>query len=301
MAKFKVLKYNQVLMSWQGIHSMNLAEPTNEFLRSPSSYYVTFTLFAFVVSSAVRIHGYWPEIALILKPCSVAFGGVQCVGMFICIGSQMKCIKTLHLELQRIIDEGICSVSRRTWSFWKTIYIFAIWRISEQESGIVDIYWSAERKCRKYTRRISSYFFVNESIFLTAPLFGLVNIIMGNLDVSTWALPMDLSVPFDTNTVWGWLLSWFFQFNISICYVSCTITITTYFVCCCIYIDAICEHFSFVYDCAMENVERNRHETDPQACERRQLLICADMNKAAEIHAKIFELVFVENQFWMIN
>lgn len=110
MAKFKVLKYNQTLMSWQGIHSMNLTEPTNEFHRAPGSYYVTITLFAFVITSAVRIHGYWPEMELILKPCSVAFGGVQCVGMFICIGLQMKNIKVLHLELQRIVDEGICHV-----------------------------------------------------------------------------------------------------------------------------------------------------------------------------------------------
>lgn len=105
-----MLKYNQTLMSWQGIHSMNLTEPTNEFHLSPASYYVTFTLFAFVITSAVRIYGYWPEIELILKPCSVAFGGVQCVGMFICIGCQMKNIKALHLKLQRIIDEGICHV-----------------------------------------------------------------------------------------------------------------------------------------------------------------------------------------------
>lgn len=107
MAKFKVLKYNQTLMSWQGIHSMNLTQPTNEFHRSLSSYYIAFTLFAFVITSAVRIYGYWPAIELILKPCSVAFGGVQCVGMFISIGLQMKRIKALHLELQRIIDEGI--------------------------------------------------------------------------------------------------------------------------------------------------------------------------------------------------
>ena len=110
MAKFKVLKYNQMLMSRQGIHSHRLTEATNEFHQSLSSYYVIFTLFAFVITSAVRIHSYWPEIEPILKPCSVAFGGVQCVGMFICIGLQMKHIKLLHLELQRIVDEGILSV-----------------------------------------------------------------------------------------------------------------------------------------------------------------------------------------------
>lgn len=115
------------------------------------------------------------------------------------------------------------------------------------------------------------------------------NIFTGNLDVSTWALPMDLSVPFDTNTLWGWYLMWFFQFNISICYVSCTITITTYFVCCCIYIGAICEHFRFVYDSIMENVEKNHNENNPQIHERTQWLINEKMSKAVEIHAKIFE------------
>lgn len=161
--------------------------------------------------------------------------------------------------------------------------------ISEQDSDIVDIYWNAEKKCRKYTRQISSYFYVNECIFLIPPLFSLYNIFTGNLDVSTWALPMDLSVPFDTNTLWGWYLMWFFQFNISICYVSCTITITTYFVCCCIYIGAICEHFRFMYDFAMENVEQNRNEKNPQEYERRRFLINEQMGKAANIHAKIFE------------
>lgn len=104
---------------------------------------------------------------------------------------------------------------------------------------------------------------------------------------------MDLSVPFDTNTVWGWYLMWFFQFNISICYVSCTITITTYFICCCIYIDAICEHFRYLYDCTMENVEKNRNENEneknPQECERRRFVINEQMSKVVEIHAKIFE------------
>lgn len=106
MPKFIVLKYNQILMSWQGIHSHNLTEATNEFYRSLSTYYIIFTLSAFIITSAVRIYGYWPEIELILKPCSIAFGGVQCLGMFICIGLQMKRIKVLHLELQRIVDEG---------------------------------------------------------------------------------------------------------------------------------------------------------------------------------------------------
>lgn len=43
----------------------------------------------------------------------------------------------------------------------------------------------------------------------------------------------------------------------------------------------------------MENVEQNRNEQNPQEYQRRKLLINAQMSKAAEIHAKIFEWVFV--------
>lgn len=102
---------------------------------------------------------------------------------------------------------------------------------------------------------------------------------------------MDLSAPFDTNTIFGWYLMWFFQFNISICYVSCIITITTYFVCCCIYIGALCEHFGFLYKRVTESVEKNRHETNTIQANKMEQEIKQQMSKVVIIHAKIYELV----------
>lgn len=52
---------------------------------------------------------------------------------------------------------------------------------------------------------------------------------------------------------------------------------------------AICEHFRFMHDSAMENVERNRNETNREEYERRQLLINGQLNKSAEIHSTVFE------------
>lgn len=159
----------------------------------------------------------------------------------------------------------------------------------EEDPDISEIYWRAEQKCRKYTKKITSYFFINEAIFLGAPLFSFYCILTGNTDASTWALPFDLSVPFDTNTILGWYLTWFFQFNISLCYVSCTITITTYFVCCCIYLAAICEHFGFLFDSVAEDVERNRGETIPMKHRKRKRTIEEKMGKIVATHAKVFE------------
>lgn len=121
-----------------------------------------------------------------------------------------------------------------------------------------------------------------------APLFSIYCILTGNSDASTWALPFDLSVPFDTNTILGWYLTWFFQFNISLCYVSCIITITTYFVCCCIYIGAICDHYEFLYKSVFVNVKQS-DATHPMKSQQSQQKIAEKMSKVIITHAKVFE------------
>lgn len=160
---------------------------------------------------------------------------------------------------------------------------------TEEEKETFNIYWNAEQKCRKYTKKITNYFFINEAIFLGAPIFSIVSILTGNKDASTWALPMDLSVPFNTSTISGWYLTWFFQFNISLCYVSCIITITTYFVCCCIYINAICEHYQFLYDAVLASL--NRYQKEKNATLKREMRqeITYKMGHVVATHAKIFE------------
>lgn len=160
---------------------------------------------------------------------------------------------------------------------------------TEEGKETFNIYWNAEQKCRKYTKKITSYFFINEAIFMGSPIFSIVSILMGNKDASTWALPMDLSVPFNTSTISGWYTTWFFQFNISLCYVSCIITITTYFVCCCIYINAICEHYQFLYDSVLVSLKRYQEEQIPALKHKMRHEITQQMGSVVSTHAIIFE------------
>lgn len=51
MATFKVMKYNQILMRYLGIHSNRLTEPTNEFFKAPVTYFVLSILCTFTISS----------------------------------------------------------------------------------------------------------------------------------------------------------------------------------------------------------------------------------------------------------
>lgn len=66
---------------------------------------------------------------------------------------------------------------------------------------------------------------------------------MGNFDTSLWILPLNVVVPFDTQTITGWLLSWLFQMNVSFTYSLVCMLMTTDFIGSCHYITSICKQF----------------------------------------------------------
>lgn len=106
MAKFKVLKKNQIFLNRIGIH---LDRPTNAtcgfftfFLNNhiPISQIVCFIIsFAFIVK-------YPNEIKPALSAVKICVAMSQCAGMF--LGVRMKVIKAKALqdELQQIVDRG---------------------------------------------------------------------------------------------------------------------------------------------------------------------------------------------------
>lgn len=108
MAKFKVLKVNQTYMSWLGLYSYSLTEPTNEFFKSIGSYYNLISMVALFVTSCVFIYkNYSTDITAAMNAIKVCVSTVQWVGIFIGLGLNMIKIKSLHCELQQVVDEGI--------------------------------------------------------------------------------------------------------------------------------------------------------------------------------------------------
>lgn len=107
MEKFKVLKYNQILMGWLGIHSKHLDRPTNEFYTSLITYYVLFNVIAFtILSSVAYMYLNIEHFEKISESGLGVIAGVQVAGMFISIGVNLKKVKLLHLTLQEIVDKG---------------------------------------------------------------------------------------------------------------------------------------------------------------------------------------------------
>lgn len=142
------------------------------------------------------------------------------------------------------------------------------------------IYWRAEQKYRKYARVIAiSYLIYDQSVYVTTFIYSICWILTGNLDASTWPVLVELSVPFGTNTIYGWYLLLLTTSGLDLAYLICIILSTTQFVGSCIHIAAMCEHFDFKMQTTQINIERKH----------RAMKIKKEICEAIQIHIKIYE------------
>lgn len=212
MVKFKVLKYNQIFMSWLGIHSKHLNEPTNEFFKSFRSYYVLIIMTIAILSCGRYFFTNLSEVQMALGALKIGWAGVQCIGMFIGIGLKMEQIKAMHLKLQEIVDEN------------------------------PDFYWTTEQRCRKLTKALGSYGIWNTFALIFSLGYALYCISIGNYEPSTYLMFINMSIPFvDLSTMFGWFFMWCIQFNLALSYASAISSMTTFFMSCCFYINAQCD------------------------------------------------------------
>lgn len=136
---------------------------------------------------------------------------------------------------------------------------------------------------------MSYYLVPQQGMFVVAIFRCCYDIINGSYDTSAWSLPMGVSVPFDTESVFGWFLLLFIQFNISIAYSLIVVFVTTYFMCCCSYLEAICEHFDMLIDMVEKDVERNQEEANPFKYRNRKQQIRTNLCNAIIAHGDVYE------------
>lgn len=96
-------------------------------------------------------------------------------------------------------------------------------------------------------------------------------------------------VPFDTTSIEGWYLMWFIQINSAIAYCLSAISTTSYFVACCLYIVATCNHFNFLIRSIEANIKESLEETnsDKRGVIRRN--IKEKLINVVEHHTEILE------------
>lgn len=143
-------------------------------------------------------------------------------------------------------------------------------------------------KCRRLIKRFLCYGCVHLSTFLPVLIFIVIDIFNSEFDGSAHNLPFNVYVPFNMESIWGWLFVWFLQINESFTYNIQMITTTTQFVCFCYYIVTMCNHLNLLIDSirldsqdirARENIENQILWLDARA----------KLQRAIEMHADIYE------------
>lgn len=133
------------------------------------------------------------------------------------------------------------------------------------------------------------YIFCQQSYFVAGLLFPFYNICVGNLDTSSWKLTYNIIVPFSRATVFGWLMTWFVEFNMAFTYALSVVSGTSYFVCCCFYLEAICKHFDLNMRLVDEKAKvKTVGETSAKKLDRARQIKDL-LNESVKLHVDILE------------
>lgn len=144
------------------------------------------------------------------------------------------------------------------------------------------IYWASELRYREFSKRMFYYGCFQISTFITPLLQPIIEICMGNIDMTAWNLPFNMKTPFDMQTISGWLLTWFFQVNVSIAYGTGMIIMTSDFVGSCYYITSICNHFEMLINSTFLDTEQQLWSN-----------VQGKIQRAIQQHTKIYEYIWI--------
>lgn len=91
-----------------------------------------------------------------------------------------------------------------------------------------------------------SYMVPNQAMFMFGLFESFYSMFVKDMSTPPWFLPFRISVPFSTANLCDRYLLWFIQFNIGLAFTLGMITMTSYFIACCLYINAICDHVDLI-------------------------------------------------------
>lgn len=150
----------------------------------------------------------------------------------------------------------------------------------------IEIYQKMEQKCRMNAKWTLISFGATDFIMCIASsiVHSAICLMNGNLDTSKWFFATQFSVPFDTSIIFNWYLMLILEFIILFT-VSVTITtILTYYVNCCSYINACCQHFELIYS----RIEK-KSVGDQRMMDENLFSINSEINEVVLFHVKIIE------------
>lgn len=168
-------------------------------------------------------------------------------------------------------------------------YIIEYFKL-DNEDEIYENYWKSEKKCRKYTKIVWSYFLFHNLHILFPLLCSFYYICVGQFDTTKLILPFAIFVPFDSTTFYGWYLLWFIQFNMNTVYLVAVLSITSYFVACSVYICAICDHINLLFKSLKQDAFDDPSQGSKKtSSKKKQLAYHNKIKRIVDIHNKLYE------------
>lgn len=147
--------------------------------------------------------------------------------------------------------------------FYTAHYLCSIFLSVANDSQLKPVYWNAEEKSRKFTKLIFSGVVVyNQSSYAIGFFYSIYFILTGQYDTSTWPMFYDLPVPFNRELIWGWYLYLLALTIFDLLYILCMTSVSTYFVSCCYYIEAMCNHINSVVRSVLLDFAEHSNEND---------------------------------------
>lgn len=125
------------------------------------------------------------------------------------------------------------------------------------------MYWNIEQRCQKYLTWITTFIAICQLQFISTLLSSFYSISVGNSDTSTWSVVYYCFVPFNTDILCNWYLLWVYQITVSILYAMVISSTTAHFLCHCLYMHGICDHFDMLISSVEKNVKDNQSEMNP--------------------------------------
>ena len=77
------------------------------------------------------------------------------------------------------------------------------------------------------------------------------------------------------------------------------VSVSSYFVCCCLYIETICDNFAAIIVSIQKLIERNQIENNKRKILENQIKIKYQIRDAVELHVNIFRWVTQMSEFYL--
>lgn len=167
---------------------------------------------------------------------------------------------------------------------------------------MANAYCLAEQRCYQYINKLYIFVVCESFSIVFTFFFSIYYVLIGNVDTSTYFLPLRLAPPFSTGTLLGWYSFWLYQFFDIIAFLGATIATALHFGGYCFYLHALCDHFDY-------SIQLIDHEFDQspdsrpreESAWKRSLSVRKNLSIAIDQHNTIYELVCCLFTFIVFN